>query len=77
MSKSDDKIDLPKRISETCTKGVVLKRINKSSNLKLVVKVENVLGKGFKKLEDSFLAPVIKMGRRQKHMVFSRHLIHH
>ncbi|KAF3609899.1 hypothetical protein DY000_02048538 [Brassica cretica] len=56
MSKSDDKIALPKRISEP---------------------VENVLGREFKKLEDSFLAPVIKMGRRQKHMVFLRHLIHH
>uniref|UniRef100_A0A0D3D2X1 Agenet domain-containing protein n=1 Tax=Brassica oleracea var. oleracea TaxID=109376 RepID=A0A0D3D2X1_BRAOL len=76
MSKSNDKIALPKRISETGTKGVVLKRINKRSNLKLVGKVENVLGKEFKKLEDSFLAPVIKMGRRQKHMAFSRHLIY-
>ncbi|KAF3595577.1 hypothetical protein DY000_02020606 [Brassica cretica] len=37
MSKSNDKIALPKRISETGTKGVVLKRINKRSNLKLVV----------------------------------------
>ena len=77
MSKSDDKIALPKRISETGTKGVVLERINKRSNLKLVGKVENLLGKEFKNLEDSFLAPVIKMGRRQKNMAFSRHLIHH
>ncbi|CAN6886369.1 unnamed protein product [Brassica oleracea] len=38
MSKSNDKIALPKRISETGTKGVVLKRINKRSNLKLVGK---------------------------------------
>ncbi|CAN7002402.1 unnamed protein product [Brassica oleracea var. botrytis] len=75
--KSNDTIALPKRISETGIEGVVLKRINKRSNLKLVGKVENVLGKEFKKLEDSFLAPVIKMGRRQKHMAFSRHLIHH
>uniref|UniRef100_A0A0D3EAT5 Agenet domain-containing protein n=1 Tax=Brassica oleracea var. oleracea TaxID=109376 RepID=A0A0D3EAT5_BRAOL len=58
MSDSDDKIALPKRISETGTKGVVLERINKRSNLKLVGKVENLLGKEFKKLEDSFLAPV-------------------
>lgn len=77
MSKSDDKIALPKRISEPGTNGGVLDRINKRSNLKLVGTVENVLGREFKKLEDSFLAPVIKMGRRQKHMVFSRHLIHH
>ncbi|WZZ89311.1 hypothetical protein YC2023_117890 [Brassica napus] len=77
MSDSDDKIALPKRISETGTKGVVLERINKRSNLKLVGKVENLLGKEFKNLEDSFLAPVIKMGRRQKNMAFSRHLIHH
>ncbi|KAG2283126.1 hypothetical protein Bca52824_054346 [Brassica carinata] len=77
MSKSNHKIALPKRISETGTERVVLKRINKRSNLKLVGKVKNVLGKEFKKLEDSFLAPVIKMGRRQKHMAFSRHLIHH
>ncbi|KAG2289479.1 hypothetical protein Bca52824_049083 [Brassica carinata] len=77
MSESNDKIALPKRISKTGTKGVVLERINKRSNLKLVGKVETLLGKEFKKLEDSFLAPVIKMGRRQKHMVFSRHLIHH
>ncbi|CAN6838785.1 unnamed protein product [Brassica oleracea] len=77
MSESNDKIALPKRISETGTKGVVLERINKRSNLKLVGKGETLLGKEFKKLEDSFLAPVIKMGRRQKHMVFSRHLIHH
>ncbi|WZZ61994.1 hypothetical protein YC2023_062101 [Brassica napus] len=59
MSKSNDKIALPKRISETGTKGVVLKRINKRSNLKLVGKVENVLGKEFKKFEDSFLAPEV------------------
>ena len=77
MSESNDKIALPKRISETGTKRVVLQRINKRSNLKLVDKVENLLGKEFKKLEDSFLAPVIKMGRKQKLTVFSRHLIHH
>ncbi|XP_048613171.1 DUF724 domain-containing protein 3-like [Brassica napus] len=77
MSKSDGKIALPKRISEPGTNGGVLDRINKHSNLKLVGTVENVLGREFKKLEDSFLAPVIKMGRRQRHMVFSRHLIHH
>ncbi|CAN6880352.1 unnamed protein product, partial [Brassica oleracea] len=77
MSKSDGKIALPKRISEPGTNGGVLDRINKRSNLKLVGTVENVLGREFKKLEDSFLAPVIKMGRRQRHMVFSRHLIHH
>nr|ABD65016.1 Agenet domain containing protein [Brassica oleracea] len=77
MSKSDDKIALPKRISEPGTNGGVLDRINKRSNLKLVGTVENVLGREFKKLEDSFLAPVIKMGMRQKYMVFSRHLIHH
>ncbi|KAF2543619.1 hypothetical protein F2Q68_00030642 [Brassica cretica] len=77
MSKSDDKIALQKRISEPGTNGGVLDRINKRSNLKLVDTVENVLGRKFKKLEDSFLAPVIKMGRRQNHMVFSRHLIHH
>ena len=70
MSDSDDKIASPKRISETGTKGVVLERINKRSNLKLVGKVENLLGKEFKNLEDSFLAPVIKMGRRQKNMAF-------
>ncbi|KAG2270285.1 hypothetical protein Bca52824_064840 [Brassica carinata] len=75
--KSDDKIALPKRISEPGTNGSILDRINKHSNMKLVGTVENVLGREFKKLEDSFLAPVIKMGRRQKHMVFSRHLIHH
>ncbi|KAF3596696.1 hypothetical protein DY000_02021677 [Brassica cretica] len=77
MSKSDDKIALPKIISEPGTNGGVLDRINKRSNLKLVGTVENVLGREFKKLEDLFLAPVIKMGRRQKHMVFSRHLIYH
>ncbi|KAF2552469.1 hypothetical protein F2Q68_00033623 [Brassica cretica] len=43
MSKSNDKIALPKRISETGTKGVVLKRINKRSNLKLV-DVKCILG---------------------------------
>ncbi|WZZ49372.1 hypothetical protein YC2023_049479 [Brassica napus] len=57
MSESNDKIALPKRISKTGTKGVVLERINKRSNLKLVGKVETLLGKEFKKLEDSFLAP--------------------
>ncbi|KAF3604711.1 hypothetical protein F2Q69_00034642 [Brassica cretica] len=36
MSKSDDKIALPKRISEPGTNGGVLDRINKRSNLKLV-----------------------------------------
>ena len=77
MSKSDDKIALPKRISEPGTNGGVLDRINKRSNLKLVDTVENILDRKFKKLEDSFLAPVIKMGRRQKNMAFSRYLIHH
>ncbi|CAF1816839.1 unnamed protein product [Brassica napus] len=38
MSESNDKIALPKRISKTGTKGVVLERINKRSNLKLVGK---------------------------------------
>ncbi|WZZ70816.1 hypothetical protein YC2023_082186 [Brassica napus] len=38
MSKSDDKIALPKRISEPGTDGGVLKIINKRSNLKLVGK---------------------------------------
>ncbi|CAN6928205.1 unnamed protein product [Brassica oleracea] len=38
MSKSDDKIALPKRISESGTTGGVLDRINKRSNLKLVGK---------------------------------------
>ncbi|KAG2266920.1 hypothetical protein Bca52824_073999 [Brassica carinata] len=38
MSKSDDKIALPKRISELGTNGGVLDRINKRSNLKLVGK---------------------------------------
>ncbi|CAN7002556.1 unnamed protein product [Brassica oleracea var. botrytis] len=38
MSKSDDKIALPKRISEPGTNGGVLDRINKRSNLKLVGK---------------------------------------
>ncbi|CAN7059306.1 unnamed protein product, partial [Brassica rapa subsp. trilocularis] len=38
MSESNDKIALPKRITETGTKGVVLQRINKRSNLKLVGK---------------------------------------
>ncbi|CAF2060263.1 unnamed protein product [Brassica oleracea var. botrytis] len=38
ISKSDDKIALPKRISEPGTNGGVLDRINKRSNLKLVGK---------------------------------------
>ncbi|CAN6906285.1 unnamed protein product [Brassica oleracea] len=38
MSKSDDKIALPKRISEPGTNGGVFKIINKRSNLKLVGK---------------------------------------
>ncbi|WZZ26578.1 hypothetical protein YC2023_009979 [Brassica napus] len=58
MSKSDDKIALPKRISEPGTNGGVLDRINKRSNLKLVDTVENILDRKFKKLEDSFLAPL-------------------
>ncbi|KAL0876065.1 hypothetical protein Bca101_025770 [Brassica carinata] len=53
-----------------------LPRINKRSNLKLVGKVDKVSGREFKKLEDSFLGPIIELGRRQEHMVFSRHLIH-
>ncbi|XP_013616879.1 PREDICTED: uncharacterized protein LOC106323278 [Brassica oleracea var. oleracea] len=70
----------------TITEVLELEKINnwiyrdslkRSTNLKLVGKVENLLGKEFKKLEDSFLAPVIKMGRRQKNMAFSRYLIHH
>ncbi|CAN6993289.1 unnamed protein product [Brassica oleracea var. botrytis] len=56
----------------TITEVLELEKINN-----LVGKVENLLGKEFKKLEDSFLAPVIKMGRRQKNMAFSRYLIHH
>nr|VDD50343.1 unnamed protein product [Brassica oleracea] len=62
MSKSDDKIALPKRISEPGTNGGVLDRINKRSNLKLVDTVENVLDRKFKKLEDSFLAPRLRLG---------------
>ncbi|KAG2274632.1 hypothetical protein Bca52824_057187 [Brassica carinata] len=56
MSNYDDKIALPKRISEPGTNGGVLERSNKCSNLKLVGKVEKVLGREFKKLENSFLA---------------------
>ncbi|KAL0714242.1 hypothetical protein Bca4012_021221 [Brassica carinata] len=77
MSNSDDKIALPKRVIEPGTEERFLARINKRSNLKLVGKVEKVLGHEFRKLEDSFLGPIIEMGRRQEHMVFSRNLIHH
>ncbi|XP_048605109.1 kinesin-like protein KIF21A [Brassica napus] len=66
MSKSDDKIALPKRISEPGTNGGVLDRINKRSNLKLVGTVENVLGREFNKLEDSFLAPSTKLTADQR-----------
>ncbi|KAF2602396.1 hypothetical protein F2Q70_00025310 [Brassica cretica] len=42
MSKSDDKIALPKRISEPGTNGGVLDRINKRSNLKLLWALSSV-----------------------------------
>ena len=76
MSNSDDKIALPKRVIEPGTEERFLARINKRSNLKLVGKVEKVLGHEFRKLIDSFLGHIIEMGRRQEHMVFSRNLIH-
>lgn len=76
MSTSDDKIVLPKRVIEAGTEKRFLDRITKRSNLKLVDKVKKFLGPEFRKLEDSFLGPIIEMGRRQKNMVFSRHLIH-
>ncbi|XP_056860627.1 uncharacterized protein LOC108845303 isoform X1 [Raphanus sativus] len=76
MSTSDDKIVLPKRVIEAGTEVRFLDRITKRSNLKLVDKVKKFLGPEFRKLEDSFLGPIIEMGRRQKNMVFSRHLIH-
>ncbi|CAN6828383.1 unnamed protein product [Brassica oleracea] len=76
MSKSDDKIALPKRISEPGTNGGVLDRINKRSNLKLVGTVENVLGREFKKLEDSFLAPGLWFSFGEQLMRFSLREFH-
>ncbi|KAH0867060.1 hypothetical protein HID58_074082 [Brassica napus] len=76
MSKSDDKIALPKRISEPGTNGGVLDRINKRSNLKLVGTVENVLGRELKKLEDSFLAPGLWFSFGEQLMRFSLREFH-
>ncbi|CAN6862528.1 unnamed protein product [Brassica oleracea] len=76
MSKSDDKFALPKRISEPGTNGGVLDRINKRSNLKLVGTVENVLGREFKKLEDSFLAPGLWFSFGEQLMRFSLREFH-
>ncbi|CAF2073338.1 unnamed protein product [Brassica napus] len=76
MSKSDDKIALPKRISEPGTNGGVLDRINKRSNLKLVDTVENILDRKFKKLEDSFLAPGLWFSFGEQLMRFSLREFH-
>ncbi|KAG2305272.1 hypothetical protein Bca52824_033923 [Brassica carinata] len=76
MSNSDDAIVLPKRVFEPGAENRLLGRTNKRCSLKLVGKVEKVLGKEFKRLEDTFLGPIIKMGRREKDMAFSRNLIH-
>ncbi|CAN6923323.1 unnamed protein product [Brassica oleracea] len=76
MSKYDDKIALPKRISEPGTNGGVLDRINKRSNLKLVDTVENVLDRKFKKLEDSFLAPGLWFSFGEQLMRFSLREFH-
>ncbi|CAN6889629.1 unnamed protein product [Brassica oleracea] len=74
--KSDDKIALPKRISEPGTNGSILDRINKHSNMKLVGTVENVLGREFKKLEDSFLAPGLWFSFGEQLMRFSLREFH-
>uniref|UniRef100_A0A0D3A820 Agenet domain-containing protein n=1 Tax=Brassica oleracea var. oleracea TaxID=109376 RepID=A0A0D3A820_BRAOL len=76
MSIYDDKIALPKRISEPGTNGGVLDRINKRSNLKLVDTVENVLDRKFKKLEDSFLAPGLWFSFGEQLMRFSLREFH-
>lgn len=76
MSSSGDMIFLPKRVFEPGTEKGVLGLTNKRCSLKLVSKVEKVLGSDFKKLEDLFLGPIIKMARREKYMVFTRNLIH-
>ncbi|KAG2275024.1 hypothetical protein Bca52824_057579 [Brassica carinata] len=60
MSKSDDKISFPKRISEPGTNGGVLDRINKRSNLKLV---------GKKGLWFSFGEQLMRFSLRKFHLV--------
>lgn len=54
----------------------VLQRVNKHCTLKYVAIVKEALGSDFKKIEDSFLGPIIQMGMRNNAMVFSRNLIH-
>ncbi|KAL0713562.1 hypothetical protein Bca4012_020540 [Brassica carinata] len=55
MSNSDDAIVLPKRVFEPGREKRLLGRTNKRCSLKLVGKVEKVMGKEFKRLEDTFL----------------------
>ncbi|KAL0847862.1 hypothetical protein Bca101_021109 [Brassica carinata] len=76
MSTSADKIVLPKRVFEPGSEKGVLDRVNKHCTLKYVAIVKEALGSDFKKIEDSFLGPIIQMGMRDKAMVFSRKLIH-
>ncbi|KAG2329177.1 hypothetical protein Bca52824_000357 [Brassica carinata] len=76
MSTSADKIVLPKRVFEPGSEKGVLDRVNKHCTLKYVAIVKEALGSDFKKIEDSFLGPIIQMGMRDKAMVFSRNLIH-
>ncbi|XP_056843102.1 uncharacterized protein LOC108808200 [Raphanus sativus] len=76
MSTSADKIFLPKRMFEPGSEKGVLQRVNKHCTLKYVAIVKEALGSDFKKIEDSFLGPIIQMGMRNSAMVFSRNLIH-
>lgn len=76
MSTSADKIFLPKRMFEPGSEKGVLQRVNKHCTLKYVAIVKEALGSDFKKIEDSFLGPIIQMGMRNNAMVFSRNLIH-
>ncbi|KAL0702480.1 hypothetical protein Bca4012_058602 [Brassica carinata] len=76
MSTSADKIVLPKRVFEPGSEKGVLDRVKKHCTLKYVAIVKEALGSDFKKIEDSFLGPIIQMGMRDKAMVFSRNLIH-
>lgn len=79
MNDTDDavqRLHLPERVFKPGTETDMLDRVNRASEKSILKTVESFLGADFKRLEESFLGPIITFVKR-KDICFSRHLIHH
>ncbi|CAN8255153.1 unnamed protein product [Cochlearia groenlandica] len=72
------RIILLPRIFDTNIEPTELDMINKHLKFGHVGRVKAALGKeDFKKIEDSFLGPIVKLAEMEEDIKFSRALIHH